>query len=116
MADTILSQRNQCPSVTPEMSSRCTKGLFDYFKNKCVVKLFDTCIREIVSDNSIVVNELGQEIKVFFKDAQHEFALNLEKPYLRCMDTCKYKDICQSAVGEYTVLEVNDNSFSIGLE
>lgn len=116
MADTILSQRNQCPSVIPEMSSRCTKGLFDYFKNKCVVKLFDTCIREIVSDNSIVVNELGQEIKVFFKDAQHEFALNLEKPYLRCMDTCKYKDICQSAVGEYTVLEVNDNSFSIGLE
>lgn len=116
MADTIVSQSNKCPSVTPEMSASCTKELFELFKDKCTVKLFDTCIREIADDTVLDVSELNQSIKVFFKDAQHEFNVDLEKPYLCCMDTCVYKDICQSAVGEYTVLEVNKGSFSVGLE
>lgn len=116
MADTIVSKRNNCPSVTSEMSSRVTSNLFDLFKEKCVVKLFDTCIKEIAMNTTIKVSGLAPKIQVFFKDAQHEFNVGLDKPYLSCMDECRYKDICQSAVGEYTVLELIDGNFVIGLE
>lgn len=116
MADTVVSKINKCQSVTSEMSSRCTKELFDFFKDKCIVKIFDTCIREVALYYPVHEDELGQEIHVFFKDAQHEFDVDLEKPYLSCMDECEYKDICQSAVGEYTVLEIKDGRFYVGLE
>jgi len=78
--------------------------------------MFDTCIREVVLDNCVRADEYGQEIQVLFKDAQHEFDVELEKPYLSCMDECEYKEICQSAVGEYTVLEINNGIFCVGLE
>ena len=116
MADTIVSQRNYCPSVTSEMSSQVTNNLFNLFKEKCIVKLFDTCIREIAMNTTIEVAGFASEIQVYFKDAQHEFDVELEKPYLSCMDECRYKDICQSAVGEYTVLEFKNGSFAVGLE
>ena len=116
MADTVVSQQNKCQSVTSEMASRNTKELFEFFKNKCVVKIFDTCIREIAVNNSLYVDEFGEELKVFFKDAQYEFNVDLEKPYLSCMSECRYKNICQSAVGEYTVLEIKNGRFSVGLE
>lgn len=115
MADTIVSQHNKCLSVSLEASSKRTKELFDLFKDKCTVKIFDTCIRAIALDLQNV-EELEQPISVFFKDAQHEFDVNLEKPYFSCIDLCKYKEICQSAVGEYTVLELKNNKFCIGLE
>lgn len=116
MADTIISQRNKCPSVTPDMSSSCTKKLYDLFRDKCIVKIFDTCIGEIVEATSFELSEMDQIISVYFKDAQHEFDVDLEKPYLNCMETCDFKNICQSAVGEYTVLEIKKGRFSVGLE
>lgn len=116
MADTIVSQRNNCPSVTSEMSSQVTSNLFDIFKEKCIVKLFDTCVKEIAMNQIIKVTGIVPKIQVYFKDAQHEFDVELEKPFLSCMNKCRYKDICQSAVGEYTVLELKDGSFAIGLE
>lgn len=116
MADTIISQRNKCVSITSEMSSQCTKDLYESFKDKYTIKLFDTCIKDIMVSENLVVNRLNNKILVFFKDAQNEFCVTLEKPYLSCMNTCDYKDICQSAVGEYTVLEINGNIATIGLE
>lgn len=115
MADTIISQRNNCPSVTSEMSACCTKNIYELFKDRCTVKLFDTCIREVVFD-SLEVYKTEHLLKVFFKDVQHEFDVELKKPYLNCMDACLYKEICQSAVGEYTVLEVKNGNFFVGLE
>ena len=115
MADTIISQRNKCLSVTPKMSACCTKNIYELFKDKYTVKLFDTCIREIVTDSAKVCQS-KHLLKVFFKDVQYEFDVKLKKPYLNCMDTCLYKDICQSAVGEYTVLEAHNGNFFVGLE
>ncbi len=116
MADTIISQRNKCPSVTPDMSSECTQKLYELFSEKCTVKIFDTCIKKIVESTSFDFTKVEKNISVYFKDAQHEFDVKLEKPYLDCMDICGFKHICQSAVGEYTVLEINKGRFSVGLE
>ena len=115
MADTIVSQRNKYPSVTSEMSSECTQKIYELFWKKCTVKIFDTCIKKVVGI-SFDFTVMKKNISVHFKDAQNEFDVKLEKPYLNCMDTCDWKDICQSAVGEYTVLEINKGRFSVGLE
>ena len=116
MADTRVSSRNSCKSVTPELSASITRKLYDIYKEKCVIKIFDTCIKEIPALETVEVAHMTDDLFVDFKDLSYEYEFGLEKPTLPCIRTCKYKDLCKSAVGEYTVLEVNGDIISIGLE
>ena len=113
MADTIVSRKNCIPSVSNDIASRYTRKLFDYFQNKgYIIKLFDTCVKSI--DVPFFEN-IDLQFKVFFKDAKNDWEFKFYTPDDECRRTCQHRDLCQSAVGNYTVLEYN-GSFYKGIE
>ena len=113
MADTKVSKRNQCKSITNEYSSLYTAKTFYYFKDKIpCIKIFDTCILDIY------ITDYHDEIEpfnVWFKDTTKESSVELIHNNIACISRCKYFQECTSAVGEYTVLEY-DRCFRKGLE
>ena len=113
MADTVISKKNGVPSVSNELASKYTMQLFKYFCNKGIkLKIFDTCIRDIdiqEFDNRDI------SLKVFFKDAKAERIFNFYTPEMTCRQDCHKKQYCQSAVGNYTVLEYNGHFYK-GIE
>lgn len=116
MADTIISKKNNCISVTNSLAARYTKELYEYFKGKYKVKIFDNCIKDIYDFNPVDIVKKSFDVEVYFKDKNQEFKLTLEKSYLGCMKTCEKCEYCHSAVGEYTVLEIFDNNAYVELE
>lgn len=116
MADTIISEKNKCTSVDSILAAKYTKKLYEYYKDKCKVKIFDTCIKDLLNINMTKVLEMPDEIEVFFKDFSQEFKVELEKPYLECMKNCEKSKYCHSAVGEYTVLEFYGDKIYIEME
>lgn len=116
MADTIISTRNNCKSVSQDLSYIYTKKLYDFYCEKCDIKIFDTCVRALLVDENIHVQPFNDNIYVYFKDINQESEVVLEKPYMECMKKCPVSELCQSAVGEYKVLEFKKNKIYIGLE
>lgn len=113
MADTLVSKKNCIPSVTNEEASKYTRLLFDYFKAKgCLIKLFDTCVKAM--DVPFFENK-NLPFKVFFKDAKTDWEFKFYTPDDNCRRHCSHRDLCQSAVGNYTVLEYN-GKFYKGIE
>ena len=60
--------------------------------------------------------KMQDNVAVYFKDRDQERKILLNKPKLNCMDICKNKKYCISAVSEYKVLEFNDNKLYENLE
>lgn len=116
MADTVVSLKNGCPTISEKMSSMYTKRLFDYYNGKYEVKIFDTCVADILMYEKRTIKPLTDEIKVYFKDAQQESEVILQKPVWKCMDKCPFRNYCKSAVEEYKVLTIKDDMLYIGLE
>ena len=113
MADTIVSKRNRVPSIENDYAAIYTKKLFDYYKNRgYVIKVFDTCVKDLDIRNYI---DIELPIMVHFKDNKSEWDLELKTPEMICRQDCKKAVYCQSAVGNYTVLEYN-GKFYKGLE
>lgn len=114
MADTIISGRNGIPSVSNEYAAEFTMLLFDHLKHsKRELKIFDTCVRLLPVDN---FDNVDIPLTVYFKDVNTQWKFNLFTPDNECRQNCDKKDFCQSAVGNYTVLEYGDNKFIKGLE
>lgn len=113
MADTIVSKENGVPSVSNELASKYTKLLFEHFKNKhIIIKLFDTCVKDI---DALNFENIDIPFKVYFKDAKYSRDFQFYTPKTDCRNDCSHKDSCQSAVGNYTVLEYN-GKFYKGIE
>lgn len=113
MADTIISKKNGLPSVSNELAAKFTKDLFDHYRKKdIVIKVFDTCVKDIditgFKDDNIPLN-------VYFKDANTEWGFNFYTPEMACRKECPQNQYCQSAVGNYTVLEYNGHFYK-GIE
>ena len=114
MADTFLSKKNHCPSVSMNRASVFTKTAFDYFKNSgLAIKLFDTCIRDISIDN---YSAQHPNIQVYFKDFNREVEYSLKKTNLPCQKHCINSDKCFSAVDSYMVLEYHNGLFYKSIE
>ena len=116
MADTIISQKNNCESINDEIASEYTRKLYDYYAENYKVKIFDTCIKGM---KDLVPGEIDTHclpLKVYFKDLNQEYIVNLEKPIMACMDKCELSKKCQTAVGEYTTLEFWNHDVYIELE
>lgn len=114
MADTIVSQKNGIPSVHNDKASYYTLLLFNHFKCKDVmVKMFDTCVKDLE-----IYEYEGRDIpiRVFFKDAKTSWEFKLYTPTLPCKETCPMSIYCESAVGNYTILEYNNHKFYKGTE
>lgn len=116
MADTIISSRNKCESVKKELASIYTKKMYDFYHDNFEVKIFDTCVADLLLNEKRQIEPLNNEIEVYFKDAQQESKVILEKTIMECMDKCPFSEQCQSAVGEYTVLDFKNNKIYVGLE
>lgn len=114
MADTIVSQKNGIPTVHNDEASYFTMLLFEHYKNKnLTIKMFDTCVKD-VGVNGYVGKDIP--IKVFFKDANTSWEFKLNTPYMACSNSCSMSDFCESAVGNYTVLEYYKGHFYKGVE
>lgn len=113
MADTVISKKNRLPSVSNESASKYTKFLFEFFANKGIkLKIFDTCVKDIDIQG---FEDQNMPLKVFFKDAKTEWEFNFYTPEMDCRQDCHNKQYCQSAVGNYTVLEYNGHFYK-GIE
>lgn len=113
MADTVISKKNGIPTVTEASTSEFNKIIFDHYaKRGIVLKFFDTCIKDIP-----VINFYNRDLsnKVYFKDWKAQWKFNFYTPDNECRKNCSHKEFCQSAVGNYTVLEYN-GKFYKGLE
>lgn len=117
MADTAISKRNNIKSVDDLQASKYTKKLFDYYQMKnCKIKLFDTCIYDILEYYNPSINVHEDDIEVYFKDFSQERKVILNEIKEGNCSFCKYKKYCRSAVNEYKVLEYGNGSFYYGLE
>jgi len=106
MADTIVSKRNGCRSVTNETAAEYTRWLFDYYKHKNVgIKLFDTCVKNIDWENYGEVKPYPDCLAVYFKDKNQFRKMNLERSLPECMTQCTCTEKCVSAVDEYKAIE-----------
>lgn len=113
MADTIISKKNNLSSVSNDLAAHYTKIIFEHFANKnYVLKMFDTCVKDI---NVEGFENRDLSLNVLFKDHKTQWHFDFYTPEDDCRKECRNRDYCQSAVGNYTVLEYNEK-FYIGLE
>ena len=114
MADTIISKKNNCPSVSMDSASVYTAKAFCHFKDRVkAIKLFDTCVKDIEINNYV---ERRPSFKVYFKDWQHEKSFPLKTTDLECKQWCSKSDRCFSAVDSYVALEYRNGLFYKALE
>lgn len=117
MADTIVSMRHGCKSVSNEEAAGYMKIYFDYFTNRNVkVKLFDTCIKDITGLENAEIHSLDEDIVVYFKDHSQFRVMDLSRQFPDCYANCKCKNKCLSAVDEYKALVFADGEFYEELE
>lgn len=117
MADTIISIQNGCKSVSNEDAACYMNIFFSYFKSRLViVKLFDTCIKNISLLAEQEVGKYSEPIEVFFKDKNQCRKMDLTRIQSECMQSCPFRDKCMSAAEEYKVLEYFNDNFYEGLE
>jgi len=116
MADTIVSRKNNCISVSNDLAAEYTKKLYEYFRYKYKIKIFDTCVKELSGFDSAQIFNTISNFEVYYKDINQDYKMILEKPFLHCMKNCDKSYYCESAVGEYKVLEFFNDRISIELE
>lgn len=117
MADTIISEKNNCPSIENEVASKYMKCLYEYFSQRnYIVKIFDTCIKDMEFISLDKVRFMEGDLEVYYKDFRQDCQLILQKPQIQCMQNCDKEKFCMSAVGEYTVLEIFNEKIYENLE
>lgn len=117
MADTIVSAKNKCPSVTRDQSSEYTKKAVEHFIGKYRIKLYDTCVRETAAYwDPLTIKPFDEPVIVFFKDENIEKVVDLHPDGMKCRLSCPQRRFCKSAVCEYTVLELEQQKIRITTE
>lgn len=117
MADTIVSKRHDCRSISNDEAAGYTNIYFDYFAKRNVkVKLFDTCIKDITGLDDAEYHRFEEELIVYFKDYSQFGVMNLSRQILECYEKCKFKNKCVSAVNEYKALVFTNGKFVEELE
>ena len=108
MADTIISKKNNCPSVEDSIAALCTDALVKKFLNrKCPIKIYDTCVKDIAALRGREIKKYGKKIIVLFKDKNQYREETLHRQQKLCMNSCSVQQFCISAVNEYKVLEID---------
>lgn len=117
MADTIVSMRHGCSSVSNEEAAGYMNIYFDYFTKRNVkIKLFDTCIKDITGLEDAEMHSFGEDIVVYFKDHSQFRVMDLSRQLPDCYANCKCKNKCLSAVDEYKALVFANGEFYEELE
>lgn len=117
MADTIVSSKNGCRTITNDDASRFMRIFFDYFSQRHVrIKIFDTCIKSMERLKNSSLERYKDSLAVYFKDKNQYRILNLTRNFTDCMTDCSFADKCMSAVDEYKALEFFENKIYENLE
>lgn len=117
MADTVVSQRNGCRTVTNGEASRLTRIFFDYFRKRQIkIKIFDNCIKSMEWMKDCRPEKYRDGIEVYFKDRNQYRVLSPAGKAPDCRKECPFADNCISAVDTYKVLEFFDNKLYENLE
>lgn len=117
MADTIVSMRHGCNSVSNEEAAGFMRIYFDYFaKHNVEIKLFDTCIKDITGLEKAEIHSFDEDIVVYFKDYSQFRVMDLSRQFPECYVNCKCKNKCVSAVDEYKTLVFTNGEFYKELE
>ena len=117
MAETIVSKKNKYKIVSDEIAAKYMMNLCNYFYDKgTVIKLFDTCIKEISFPNMNTYEPYKKEIIVHFKDAKQDRILDLLPGKKDCSRNCLKSELCVSAVNEYKALIIEKNKIFEDLE
>lgn len=112
MADTIVSKRHGCSSVSNEEAAGYMEIYFDYFAKRNVkVKLFDTCVKDITGLENAQIHSFDEDIVVYFKDHSQFRVMDLKRQLPDCYTSCKCKNKCLSAVDEYKALVFTNGEF-----
>lgn len=106
MADTIVSRKNKCQTISNDDAAYYTRLLFEYFKKYDMkIKIFDTCIKNIAFESYGDYTKYKDDVRAYFKDKNQYREIDLSRNFTKCMQKCGYLDKCMSAVEEYKVLE-----------
>lgn len=117
MADTIVSLKNNCKTISNKNAAEYTNIFFDYFSSRKVkIKIFDTCIKSLKFLSNCDFERYQNEIAVYFKDYNQYRELDISRKLLSCMDSCAMASKCISALNEYKVLELWDGRIFENLE
>ena len=117
MADTNISKKNGCISLSNNMVSRHTLMLLDhYYKTKYAVKIFDTCIKAIEWLQLCSVEKFRYSIEVIGKDFAKEEEIKLFRDPHDCCKGCANMEFCLSSVTEFKVLEFFNGKIYENLE
>lgn len=116
MAETIVSKKNRFSGVDNLNASFYTEKLVKFFISKGIVKIFDTCVKDISKHINTPLAAFKEPLEVFFKDCANEKKIELTPPIMDCWHRCSSREFCRSAVSEYTVLEISNNQIRINLE
>lgn len=76
MADTLVSQSNGCKTLDKENVSYYTNKLYNVFKNKNKLKIYDTCIDFLEILEVKIIEKYNDNIDLHYKDNV------LEKKYI----------------------------------
>ena len=118
MADTIISEKNNCISMNDNNTvSYYTNLLFNYFARKNYnVKLFDTCIKDIYMSESGNIDRLQYSLDINGKDYAHEEVIETYRNLGECASNCDKANYCLSSVFDYKVLEFSKGKFYENME
>ncbi len=106
MADTLVSKKNGCISLSNQIVSYYTRILLEYFfKYSGPVKIHDTCLKTIDLFKSSHVEKYPHSIDMKAKDFHKEEIVKLNNNSRDCYEKCSNKQYCLSSVTEYKVLE-----------
>ena len=118
MADTIVSEKNNCLSMDDNNTvSYYTNLLFNHFSRKNYnIKLFDTCIKDINMSKCSNFNRLQYSVDINGKDYAHEEIIETYRNLSECANNCEKADYCLSSVFDYKVLEFSKGKFYENME
>ena len=117
MADTIVSKKNKCKTISNDDAAYYTRLLFEYFKKfDRKIKIFDTCIKDIGFEAYGDYMKYKDNVRVYFKDKNQYREIDLFRNFTKCMQECICFDKCMSAVDEYKVLEYSNGKIYENLE
>lgn len=117
MADTPVSKKNKCETISNDEAAYYTKLLFEYFKRSGrKIKIFDTCIKNIGFEAYGNCTKYEDDVKVYFRDRNQYREINLTRNHMKCEKECVCIGRCMSAVDEYKVLEYLNGKIYVNLE
>lgn len=117
MADTMVSKKNKCKSVSNDSAAYYTRLLFEHFKKtNRKIKIFDTCIKNIDFKVYGEYTKYKDDVRVYFKDRNQHYEIDLTKNFKKCVQECVCFDKCKSSINEYKVLEYLNGKIYENLE